>query len=608
VQRRQAYVGVDLTVARRGPRCRDDYRRGDEKGHRMSLLTPTLPDFDLDDWARQPYRRRLRMMCQDWALNGFGSPPAVYAFYLLKMALYVGGWAFFVSLTPGLGGLSDVGSWWSQPIAFQKLVLWTLLFEVLGLGCASGPLTFRFFPPMGGALYWLRPGTTRLPPFPRRLPFTSGHRRTVVDVALYLGLLVVAFRVLAGPELSRAALLPVVLLLPVIGLRDKTIFLAARSEVYWFYLIVFLFPADLLSGSKIVQLAVWWGAASSKLNRHFASVITVMVSNSPFLRWRRLRRAMYRRYPDDLRPSKLAHALAHGGTAVEYTFPLVLILSSGGWATTVALAVMVVFHLYILFSVPMGVPLEWNVFTIYAGLFLFGAHADVSLLAVSSPLLVGLFVAALLVGPVLGNLKPALVSFLPSMRYYAGNWGTSLWLFRKGCEQRLDEHLVKTSPIVQRQLARFYDETTTRALVGKALAFRAMHLHGRALNDLLPRAVDDVEDYEVHDGEWIAGVVVGWNFGEGHLHHDQLLDAVQAQCGFQEGELRCIFVESQPFHAPRHHWRIVDAATGLIAEGDVNVGDLLASQPWPDGDDEITSGRLPTTGERVGRYTGRPVQ
>ena len=32
--------------------------------------------------------------------------------------------------------------------------------------------------------------------------------------------------------------------------------------------------------------------------------------------------------------------------------------------------------------------------------------------------------------PVLGNLLPEKISFLPSMRYYAGNWATSHWLFR----------------------------------------------------------------------------------------------------------------------------------------------------------------------------------
>ena len=47
-----------------------------------------------------------------------------------------------------------------------------------------------------------------------------------------------------------------------------------------------------------------------------------------------------------------------------------------------------------------------------------------------------------------------------------------------------------------------------------------MHSHGRALNGLLPRAVDDVEAYDVREGELIAGVVLGYNFGDGHFHNE----------------------------------------------------------------------------------------
>ena len=35
---------------------------------------------------------------------------------------------------------------------------------------------------------------------------------------------------------------------------------------------------------------------------------------------------------------------------------------------------MVLFHLHILSTFPMGVPMEWNVFMIFSTLFLFGAH------------------------------------------------------------------------------------------------------------------------------------------------------------------------------------------------------------------------------------------
>jgi hypothetical protein len=112
------------------------------------------------------------------------------------------------------------------------------------------------------------------------------------------------------------------------------------------------------------------------------------------------------------------------------------------------------------------------------------------------------------------------------------------------------------------------------------MAFRAMHLHGRALVDLVPRAVDDVEAYTWQDGELVAGIVLGWNFGDGHLHDEQLLAAVQRQCAFDDGELRCIFVESQPFGRASLHWRIADAKRGQIAQGEVAVEALERLQPW----------------------------
>src|SRR5262249_21001901 len=148
----------------------------------------------------------------------------------------------------------------------------------------------------------------------------------------------------------------------------------------------------------------------------------------------------------------------------------------------------------------------------------------------------------LVVLPLAGNFFPRFVSFLMSMRYYAGNWAYSVWLFRGDSVRKLDRGLVKSAPLVHDQLRKFYDETTTAAVVSKVVAFRAMHLHGRALAELVPRAVDDVDDYLWLDGELVAGVVIGWNFGDGHLHDEQLLAAVQRQCDFEEGELRCIFV------------------------------------------------------------------
>ena len=56
----------------------------------------------------------------------------------------------------------------------------------------------------------------------------------------------------------------------------------------------------------------------------------------------------------------------------------------------------------------------------------------------SSPWLTAVIVVALCFFPVLGNLRPDLVSFLPAMRQYAGNWASALWAFAPGAEQKLN--------------------------------------------------------------------------------------------------------------------------------------------------------------------------
>ena len=61
----------------------------------MSFLQPAPPPFDLDEWKAKPYLERLKANCQDWAVNGFGTPGVVYLLYFVKLALFVLG-AFFV--------------------------------------------------------------------------------------------------------------------------------------------------------------------------------------------------------------------------------------------------------------------------------------------------------------------------------------------------------------------------------------------------------------------------------------------------------------------------------------------------------------------------------
>ncbi len=553
----------------------------------MGLLDPAPPPFEVSEWRRLSHLERIKPLAQDWALNGFGTPVAVYFLYVFKVLAYAGLGALLIFATSGWPA-------WYEPIVFQKAVIWTMLWEVLGLGAGSLPLTLRFSPMVGGFLYWLRPGTTRLPPWPDRVPGTRGTTRTWLDVGLYAGLLASALYLLfsGGDVLEPAAVGVLLAFLAALGLRDKVPFLAARAEVYGSLAIIFIFPlTNMVIAAQLVFFCIWWGAASSKLNRHFPFVVTVMISNTPWNKSRAFKGRLYRDHPEDLRPSRLGELDAHIGTLTEFTLPLILLLTQGGLLGTLALAGMVLFHVHIFSTFPLAVPLEWNVFMIFGLFFLFGHYADVPWSSIDDPLLLAVLGLVCVGLPVLGNFRPDLVSFLPSMRYYAGNWATSQWLFRRGgegeegAEEKLDRDIVKAAPIVTRQLEKFYDAEMIDVLVYKGLAFRSMHSHGRALNALTLRAVDDVEDYGVREGELVAGVVLGYNFGDGHFHDQRLLAAVQERCRFAPGELRVVTLESQPAHVQRQRYRIWDAADGLVEEGWVDVRDMVVRQPWLVGDE-----------------------
>jgi hypothetical protein len=361
--------------------------------------------------------------------------------------------------------------------------------------------------------------------------------------------------------------------------------LAARAEVYAPLTLVFVFSGmDIIVGAKLVFMVIWLGAATSKLNRHFPFVISTMLANNPFIPSGPLKRSMFEHYPDDLRPSGLASFIAHFSTGIEGLVPLVLFFSHGGWPTTIAAFVMIVFNLNILLAFPMGVPLEWNVFMIFGVLWLFVGHAPLGLSDLTSPWPILLF--AVIAGVVvLGNLFPRKVSFLPGMRYYAGNWDTTVWCVKPSVDDKFRTGSRALGPMQHLQLERLYgSKEETLVPLHLAIAFRGMNTHGRALLTLVHRALAgyDEDDYNLCEGETLCAMVLGWNFGDGHLHNECLIEALQQRCGFEPGDVRVIILDAQPIHIQRQEYRLVDAATGEFERGYVDVEDMVTTQPWAD--------------------------
>ena len=85
---------------------------------------------------------------------------------------------------------------------------------------------------------------------------------------------------------------------------------------------------DMIIAMKFVIIGSWVCAAVSKFGRHFTQTVGPMVSNTPFWAIRPLKRAMYKNFPEDMRPSKFASLFAHiPGTLLELVMPLVLLFS-----------------------------------------------------------------------------------------------------------------------------------------------------------------------------------------------------------------------------------------------------------------------------------------
>ncbi|GAB3086267.1 DUF3556 domain-containing protein [Nocardioides zeae] len=588
----------------------------------MGFKTGSFPPVDLETFLDQPLLERTRILALHWVEHGFGSPKMIPTIYVLKLVfLYLGAGLTLVTLTSGVGAPWEVGAWWDQPIVYQKLIFWTMLLEVLGVAGSWGPIAGKFKPMTGGLLFWLRPRTLRMPPWPGKVPGTAGDERTVLDVVLYALLLVALAVPIALPGVPSAALEAVlpgvdsglvdprwaiapIVLVVLCGLRDKTIFIAARSEQYIPPLLAFAAVpllgwaggngfVDMVLLLKLAAASVWIGAGFSKLGRHFENVVPAMTSNNPCLPGTAIRRLNYRDFPRDIRPSRLAKLIAHvGGTTLEIVVPVVLLLSTNTTVTLVGVALIVLLHTVILSMFPLAVPLEWNLLFGYAAVFLFvgfPAGDGFALADASSPWLVVVALCGLFFFPVLGNLRPDLVAFTPSMRQYAGNWASALWAFQPGAEDKLDRIVRPTRNQVRQLEDMGYPPVVAEITMQQTIAWRAMHSQGRGLFSLLLRHVHDVDRATVREAEFACNSVLGFNFGDGHLHDRRLIAAIQRRCGFEPGEFVVAWVESQPIHKGTQRYQVIDAALGVVEEGTWRVRDAVETQPW------LPDGPIPTT-------------
>jgi hypothetical protein len=86
----------------------------------------------------------------------------------------------------------------------------------------------------------------------------------------------------------------------------------------------------------------------------------------------------------------------------------------------------------------------------------------------------------------------------------------------------------------------------------------------------------------------VCNSLIGFNFGDGHLHNDDLIAAVQRQAAFEPGELVVVWVESQAWGSKVQRYKVIDAALGVTERGSWRVADAVKEQPW------LPNGPIPT--------------
>src|SRR3982074_3839936 len=113
----------------------------------MGFTQPNFPPIEPETFLQKPLMERVKMLALSWVEDGYGIARIVHTIYIVKLIFfYALGGVVVATVTSGLPAFWHVSQWWSQPIVYEKLVLWTVLLEIIGVAGAWGPLAGKTQP------------------------------------------------------------------------------------------------------------------------------------------------------------------------------------------------------------------------------------------------------------------------------------------------------------------------------------------------------------------------------------------------------------------------------------------------------------------------------
>ena len=166
-----------------------------------------------------------------------------------------------------------------------------------------------------------------------------------------------------------------------------------------------------------------------------------------------------------------------------------------------------------------------------------------------------------------------------------------MWAFAPGAEAKLN----RVTRTAKNQVDQFvdigYEPRWADVTMQRVISWRTLHSQGRGLFSVLLKNLPDIDSRSVREGEFVCNSLIGFNFGDGHLHDADMIAAVQREAAFEPGECVIAWVESEAFGSGVQHYQLIDAALGVVERGTWKVADAVEQQPW------LPNGPIPTNVE-----------